>query len=60
MQSKMVIQVHDELVFDFPKDEESQLIKVVRSGMEDAIKLDVPVKVSLKIGNNWAQMKEIK
>ncbi|MDD5005228.1 MAG: DNA polymerase I [Candidatus Omnitrophica bacterium] len=59
MQTKMVIQVHDELVFDFPDDEKSQLVKIVKSGMEEAIKLDVPVKVSLKIGQNWAEMKEI-
>ncbi|MDD5617520.1 MAG: DNA polymerase I [Candidatus Omnitrophica bacterium] len=58
MQSKMVIQVHDELVFDFLKDEEGQLIKIVRNGMESAIELDVPVKVSLKMGENWAKMKE--
>lgn len=58
MQSKMVIQVHDELVFDFPKEEESQLVGIVRTAMEEAIKLDVPVKVSLKIGPNWAKMQE--
>ncbi len=60
MQAKMVLQVHDELVFDFPKQEESELINIVRKGMEEAIKLEVPVKASLKIGQNWAQMQEIK
>jgi len=60
MQAKMVLQVHDELVFDFPKQEESELINIVRKGMEEVIKLEVPVKASLKIGQNWAEMKEVK
>jgi DNA polymerase-1 len=60
MQAKMVIQVHDELVFDFPKQEEDALINIVRRGMQEAIKLDVPIKVSLKIGPNWAEMMEVK
>ncbi|MFC1645567.1 DNA polymerase I [Candidatus Omnitrophota bacterium] len=59
MQAKMVLQVHDELVFDFPKQEESELINIVEKGMEEAIKLDVPIKASLKIGKNWTQMREI-
>ncbi|MFC1709532.1 DNA polymerase I [Candidatus Omnitrophota bacterium] len=59
MQAKMVLQVHDELVFDFPKREESDLIGIVKKGMEEAIKLDVPIKASLKIGQNWADMQEI-
>ncbi|MBL7198036.1 MAG: DNA polymerase I [Candidatus Omnitrophica bacterium] len=59
MQTKMVIQVHDELVFDFPKQEQFQLINIVKKGMEEAIKLDVPIKASLKIGQNWARMESI-
>ncbi|NQU19580.1 DNA polymerase I [bacterium] len=59
MQAKMVIQVHDELVFDFPNPEKSQLIKIVKTGMEEVVKLDAPIKVSLKIGQNWAQMDDI-
>ena len=60
LQTKMVLQVHDELVFDFPKQEEADLIDIVKKGMEEAIKLDVPIKASLKIGQNWANMQEIK
>jgi len=59
MQSKMAIQVHDELVFDFPKEEKTLLVKIAKSRMKEAIKLDVPIAVSLKIGVNWAEMKEI-
>jgi DNA polymerase-1 len=59
MQAKMVLQVHDELVFDFLLDEKEQLIKIVKEGMEGAIKLDVPIKTSLKIGKNWAEMEEM-
>lgn len=60
MQSKMVLQVHDELVFDFPKQEATELINMVKKGMEEAIKLNIPIKASLKIGNNWAEMQEVK
>ena len=59
MQTKMVIQVHDELVFDFPNQERPQLIDVVKTGMEEAIKLDIPIRASLKIGQNWAEMEII-
>ncbi|MFH1621700.1 MAG: DNA polymerase I, partial [Candidatus Omnitrophota bacterium] len=60
MQTKMVLQVHDELVFDFPLEEKEELIAVVKKGMEEAIKLDVHIKASLKIGKNWNQMQTVK
>lgn len=58
MQAKMVIQVHDELVFDFPNSEKDSLVKIVKKDMEEAIELDVPIKVSLKIGKNWRDVEE--
>lgn len=60
MKSKMALQVHDELVFDFPLEEKSMLINIVKKSMQEAIKLDVPVRVSLKIGQNWAEMTAVK
>ena len=56
MQSQLIMQVHDELVFEYPPDEEKQLFKIVKSEMEGAVKLKVPIKVTLKKGKNWGEM----
>jgi len=58
-ESKMILQVHDELVFDFPKKEKDKLLPIVKKGMEGAFSLDIPVKVSMKIGRNWAEMEDV-
>jgi len=60
MESQLILQVHDELVFEYPVTEEKQLLALVRSEMENALVLKVPLKVSLKKGLNWADMEEIK
>lgn len=57
LQSKMLLQVHDELVFEVPDAEMSTMRKLVPSIMESAIKLSVPVKVDTKVGKNWGDMK---
>lgn len=56
MKSKMVMQVHDELVFEYPPGEEKELEKIVKGEMENCIKLKVPLKVSVKKGKNWGEM----
>lgn len=53
LKSAMVIQVHDELVFEVHKDELDEIRDVIRSKMENAVKLNVPVKVDIGIGDNW-------
>lgn len=53
LKSSMIIQVHDELVFEVHKDELEEVKKVVKKEMEEAIKLKVPVKVDIGIGDNW-------
>ena len=53
--TKMVLQVHDELVFDIHKDEIDELTPVIKDLMENALKLNVPVKVDIGIGNNWLE-----
>ena len=53
MQSKMVLQIHDELIFEFPKDEESSLKKLVVDKMENVVELSVPLVVDHGVGNNW-------
>lgn len=57
--SKMLITVHDELVFEVSLDEEERMVELIRKKMESALELTVPVKVSLKKGHNWLEMKEI-
>ena len=53
MKSKMFLQIHDELLFEFPIEEESILIDLVINKMEHAIKLSVPLVVDYGIGDNW-------
>lgn len=55
MQSKMILQVHDELVFDAHTDELETLKPLVASYMRDALPLSVPVVVEMNTGNNWLE-----
>jgi DNA polymerase I len=55
VEGKMILQVHDELVFDLPKDELKALTEIVRTGMEKVVTLKVPVKVNITSGNNWME-----
>ena len=54
-QSKMLLQVHDELVFDVPISELDEIKKIVKSEMENAFTLDVPLVVDIGVGNNWLE-----
>ena len=51
--SKIVMQVHDELIFDVYENELDELIKVAKNAMENIYKLSVPLKVSADTGKNW-------
>ncbi|HEV7214901.1 MAG TPA: DNA polymerase, partial [Chloroflexota bacterium] len=53
---RMILQVHDELVFEVPGDEVSDMALLVRATMEGAMQLSVPLKVEVKAGANWAEM----
>jgi len=55
LRARMILQVHDELVFEAPEDELAALEKLVRKEMSSAIKLDVPIKVDMGIGENWLE-----
>lgn len=55
--SRMLLQVHDELVFEVPEDELETMKRIVREVMEDAVKLDVPLKVDVSDGANWYEAK---
>ena len=51
--SKMILQVHDELIFEVVTDELEKLKSIVLYEMSNAVKLDVPLKVDWGTGNNW-------
>jgi len=56
LKSKMIIQIHDELLFEVPEDEVKRVSKLAKEIMEKAIELEVPIKVDIKTGKNWAEM----
>ncbi len=53
---KMLLQVHDELVFEVKEDEAKKWGKEIQIIMENVVKLKVPVKVDVKVGGNWGEM----
>ena len=53
--AKMLLQVHDELVFDVPKSEVDSLSTIIKEEMENAFKLEVPLVVDIGVGNNWLE-----
>jgi DNA polymerase-1 len=55
LKSKMILQVHDELVFDTLKSEVEILKKIVEEKMKSAIPMTVPVEVDMNTGDNWLQ-----
>ena len=57
LKSKMLLQVHDELIFDVLNEEKEVLEKIVKSNMENCVKLDVPFKVSSDYGTDWYEAK---
>jgi DNA polymerase-1 len=56
LESKMVLQVHDEVVLEVPKNELDEAVRLVRTVMENAYTLDAPLKVDAEIGENWLDM----
>ena len=57
LRSRMLLQVHDELVFEVPEDELDLMRKLVPEVMENAIQLDVPLKVDVSYGRDWYEAK---
>ncbi len=54
-QSRMLLQIHDELIFETPPAELEEMKKLVSDEMSGVMALDVPLKVDLKTGRNWAE-----
>lgn len=57
LKTKMLLQVHDELIFEVPDNEMTKIKQLVPSVMDSAMKLDVPLKVETSWGNNWYEAK---
>ncbi|SMC72131.1 DNA polymerase I [Moheibacter sediminis] len=53
--TKMLLQVHDELVFDVPKDELEIVQPIIKQTMESAVKMSVPIEVEIGVGQNWLE-----
>ena len=57
IKSKMLLQIHDELVFDLIKEEEQKVIDIVTDAMQNVVKLEVPLKVSSDLGKDLYECK---
>ena len=55
--AKMLLQVHDELLFEVEPDSLEIMTKIVKKTMEDCVKLNVPLLVDIGIGDNWMETK---
>jgi DNA polymerase-1 len=59
LKARMLLQVHDELVLEVPRQEVDAVVPILRSTMEEALKLDVPLTVDVKVGDDWESMKPL-
>jgi DNA polymerase-1 len=57
LETRMTLQVHDELLFDVPEDEIDAVRALVKREMENVLELNVPIVVDLGIGQNWRDLK---
>lgn len=57
LKSRLILQVHDELIIETNREEMDEVSKILKDTMENAIKLDVPLKVDIEIGDNWYETK---
>ena len=55
LNGKMILQIHDELIFEVPDEEAPQFEKLVKNKMERVLKLNVPIEVHIAVGKNWAE-----
>jgi len=56
LSTKMIMQVHDELVFEVPEEELQRAIPMIQNEMETVMDLSVPLKISISSGKNWAEL----
>ena len=55
LKAKMILQIHDELLFDCPREEVDRVKALVKREMEGAMNLGVPLEVSVGVGENWLE-----
>lgn len=55
LRAKMLLQVHDELLFEVPEEERERIALMVKEEMEEVYEMDVPLKVDIRTGNNWEE-----
>jgi len=60
LKSRLLLQVHDDLLLEVPKGEVDDAAALVRTTMEGAVKLDVPIVADVKTGVNWSEMEPLK
>jgi len=53
--TKLILQIHDELVFEVPEGELEEIKALVKEEMEGVVKLYIPLKVDIGVGKNWAE-----
>jgi DNA polymerase-1 len=56
LKTKLLLQIHDELVFEVPFDEMEKVKELVREAMEGAVKLSIPLRASIETGENWGDI----
>ncbi len=57
LKTKLILQVHDELILDAPINEKARAAEILKNGMENAVSLKVPLKVEVHCGGNWYEAK---
>ncbi len=57
--TKIILQVHDELVFEVPEKEVNKVAKFIAYEMNNVYKLKVPIKTDIEVGDNWGELEEV-
>ena len=57
LKTRILLQVHDELILEVPEAEKEQAAALVRNAMESAASLEIPLSADVKFGKNWAEAK---
>ena len=57
MKSKMILQIHDELIVDAAEDEADEIVRILKEEMENAVKLRVPLIAEANTAKNWGDLK---
>ena len=57
LESKLILQVHDELIIDAPENEVLEVKEILKDKMENAVKMSCPLKADINVGKNWFEAK---